>query len=45
MLIGYELVERKEKITKLESQKKVALGATRINEQTQQMINRLRAEN
>ena len=44
MLVGYELVERKDKFTKLESQKKDALGVTQINEQAQQVINQLRAE-
>ena len=44
MLIGYELVERREEIAKLESHKKDALGATRRNEHAQEVINRLRAE-
>ncbi len=44
MLIGYELVEREEEISKLESRKKDALGATQRNEHAQEVINRLRAE-
>jgi hypothetical protein len=44
MLIGYELVERKEEIMKLESRKKDALGATRRNAHADEVINRLRAE-
>jgi hypothetical protein len=44
MLIGYELVQRKEAITKLESRKKDALGATRRNAHAEEVISRLRAE-
>jgi hypothetical protein len=44
MLIGYELVERKEEIMKLESPKKDALGATRRNAHADEVINWLRAE-
>ena len=38
MLIGYELVEREEKIMKLESRKKDALGATQRKEHAQEVI-------
>jgi hypothetical protein len=44
MLVGYELVERREEIMKLESQKKDALGATRRDPHAEEVINRLRAE-
>jgi hypothetical protein len=44
MLIACELDERKKEITKLESQKEEASGATRRNELAQEVINRLRAE-
>ena len=44
-MFGYELVEMKDEITKLQSQKKDALGANWINEQAQQVINWLRAKN
>jgi hypothetical protein len=44
MLIGYELVERREEITYLESQKTDALGVTRRNANAEEVINRLRAE-
>jgi hypothetical protein len=44
MLIGYELVDREEEITKLESRKKDALGATLRNEHAKEVINQLRAE-
>jgi hypothetical protein len=44
MLIGYELVKREEQISKLESRKKDALGASRRNEYGQEVINRLREE-
>jgi hypothetical protein len=42
MLIGYELVKRKEEMAKLESQE--ALGATRRNELAQAVINRFQTE-
>jgi hypothetical protein len=38
MLIGYELVKREEKTTKLESRKKEALGATQRKEHAQEVI-------
>jgi hypothetical protein len=44
MLTGYELVEREEGITKLESQKKDALCATRRNEHAEEVINQLQPE-
>jgi hypothetical protein len=44
MFIATELLARREEITKLESQKQDALGATRRNELAQGVINRLREE-
>ena len=44
MLIRYELVEREEKIMKLESRKKDALGSTQRKEHAQEVITRLREE-
>jgi hypothetical protein len=44
MFIAAELLARREEITKLESQKQDALGATRRNELAQGVTNRLREE-